>query len=87
MSLVVQIVGQATLLPALQPTYGTPSGTLSRITLSKPCSCIAFTSAKVFPPPTTIASACDSMRAGSLSRCTERTSMPSSEKRACTLVR
>ena len=63
---------------------GVPALILRRMALISPCSCIFFASAKVLPPPTHMASASRIMRAGSLARWTERTRMPSSEKRACT---
>ena len=49
-----------------------------------PCCCIFLARAKVLPPPTQTASALRMKAAGSFSRWTDRTRIPSSEKRACT---
>ena len=79
------IEGQATFDPALQPTYGAPPRTRARISSTRPLSCSVLSRRKVFPPPTTIASAFRTAALGERARSIRSTSYPISRSRGATI--
>jgi hypothetical protein len=78
MSLVVRSVGQAMLVPALDPTYASsPAATRSLTVSTSPRSRSALSRRKLLPPPTYSTSAARTAASGSGSACSPRTLTPS----------